>query len=729
MSTLDRAEASPYGRFMTNLRAILVVFAMLVGLLASASPAAAQAEAEWRANPDVLWDVTNPDLTSRHIGQVRALVRDMQEHNGQMYVAGKFLDVKAPDGTTYDQPYLAAFDLETGEWNSSFRPAVGGIVIAIEITPDGRLYASGEMPGGIELFDAATGAKNPTFDPQIANWWGPPAVYDIELVGNDIYLGGTFSSSQGTALSNLAKVDATTGTLDTTWVPTAQFDFVTPRIGGSLVYGLAVDEARGRVYLAGKFGGINENTDASYFATLNTSDGELTAGLPQGLPAGIPNHRTSFSMWMMDVQFSGNEVYVGGQGHQTMVLAADDLAISSTFFTNRGVGDVYAGGDTQVIFVGKDTVWSGCHCWGSVGEFELGSYISAADGVMVYEEYVQWVRDFRDINPFGQQPAGGGFGIDIATETLVPLSFEVTGQAGAYAIVEDSNGRVWFGGQYLSDSVTGRQVEGIVRFSRTDEVVPPVAAPTDFVSTIQTRERVVLRWDAVPGTTSYEVTQDGVTLTPSTSRWFTARDLTAGTSYDFTVQAVFADGSRSAVTEPLTVATDGFELDAPTGFVSTLQTRERAVMTWNGVLGAAEYEITQDGAVVATQSSRWFTARDLTPGTTYDFTVEAVFANGTRTAPTTPLSVTTDGIAADTPTGFISTFQSRERVVLNWSNMGSGVTYEIRQDGILVGTQTSRWFTARNLDAGTAYAFTVQAIYPNGEVSDETSPLSVSTQP
>lgn len=627
---------------MANLRAILVVVAIVGGLLAGAAPTAAQeAEVEWESNPDVLWDVTNPDPNSRHTGPVRALVRDMQEHNGRMYVAGKFLDVKAPDGSTRDQSYLAAFDLETGDWISSFRPDVGGIVYAIDIAADGRLFASGEMPGGVELFDANTGAKDPSFNPQIVNSWGPPAVFDIELVGSDLYLGGTFSSSQGTPLANLARVDAASGTLDTSWVPTTQFDFATPRSGGQLVFGLAVDPDRGRVYLAGKFGGINNNTDAAYFATLNISDGALTPGLPQGLPAGIPNHRTSFSMWMMDVQFQDDEVYVGGQGHQTMILNAADLSLSSTFFTNRGVGDTYAGGDTQVIFVGEDTIWSGCHCWGSVGEFEVGSYINAADGVMVYEEYREWVIDFRDVNPFGQQPAGGGFGIDIATETLVPLSFELTGQAGAYAIVEDSNGRVWFGGQYLSDAVTGRRLEGMVRFSRTDDVPPVVPAPTGLTSTLQTRERAVLRWDRVPGATSYEVTQDGVALAPSASRWFTALGLDAGTTYDFTVQAVFVDGSRSAATAPLSVTTIGLVVESPTGFRSTLQTRERAVLTWDNMGSGVSYEVRQSGVLISTQTSRWFTALGLDAGTTYEFTVQATYPNGAVSAATPPLSVST----------------------------------------------------------------------------------------
>ena len=626
---------------MANLRAILVVVAVLSGLLTGATPAAAQADSAWRSNPDTIWDVTNPDPNSRHTGPVRALVRDMQEHNGRMYVAGKFLEVKAPDGSTHGQPYLAAFDLETGAWISSFRPDVGGIVYAIEIAPDGRLFASGEMPGGVELFDAATGIKDPLFDPQIANSWGPPAVFDIELVGDDLYLGGTFTSSQGTALANLARVDAADGTLDTSWLPTTQFDFVTPRIGGSLVFGLAVDAARDRVYLAGKFGGINNNTDASYFATLNTSDGTLVQGLPQGLPPGIPNHRTSFSMWMMDVQFRDAQVYVGGQGHQTMVLDASDLSLSSTSFTNRGVGDTYAGGDTQVIFIGEDTVWSGCHCWGSVGPFEIGSYINAANGVMVYEEYVEWVIDFRDVNPFGQQAAGGGFGIDIASETLVPVSFEITGQAGAYAIVEDSLGRVWFGGQYLSDSVTGRPIEGIARFSRTDDEPPVVPAPTGFLSTLQTRERAVLRWDLVPGAASYEVTQDGVAQTPSASRWFTALGLAAGTTYDFTVQAVFADGTRSTATAPLSVTTIGIAVETPTGLTSTLQTRERAVLRWDNMGSGVSYQIRQDGVIVGTQTGRWFTALGLAAGTTYGFTVQVTYPNGAVSDETPPLSVST----------------------------------------------------------------------------------------
>lgn len=418
-------------------------------------------------------------MTSRHTNQLRAIVRDLEEFEGNMYVAGKFLDVIAPDGTSSSQPYLARFDLDTGAWDSSFRPEVDDIIYAIEITEDGRLYAGGEMDGGAVLYDARTGARDTSFDPQIENSWGPPAVYDVEVVGDQVYLVGDFTEAQGEGLSNLARVSATTGELDPDWIPTADLDTVTPLWADSLVYAIAVDEALDRVYLAGKFGGINGNDDASYFAIVDPEDGELVPGLRQGLPKGIPNHRDGYSMWMEDVQFTEDRVYVGGNGHQTMTMRASNLGLLNTFYTNNGVGQQATGGDTQVIHVGESTVWSGCHCWSSVGPFQIGSYINGADGVMVEAEYEEWVTDFSTTNPFGQQDVNAGYGVDLATNQLVPLTFDLGGQAGAYAIVEDSLGRLWMGGQFSNVVSTGRSLSGLIRFSTTAQTpdVPDVDPP------------------------------------------------------------------------------------------------------------------------------------------------------------------------------------------------------------------------------------------------------------
>ena len=704
---------------------MLAAVLMLASATLGVTPAEAAQPIEWSTGADNIWDVTTPDPGVRHTGLVRALVRDLVEYNGYMYIGGKFLDVKAPNGTTFSQPYLARFDVDTGVWDDSFRPIVDGMIYAMEITSDGRLFVSGELTGGIALYNANTGARNNTFNPRITNSWGPPAVYDIEVVGNDVYAGGTFTESQGTVLRDLAKVNATSGLLDTGWTPTTNFDDVTPRIGGRNVFGLAVDNARGRVYLAGKFGGINDNMDASYFATLNTTNGDLLTTVPQGLPPGIPNHRESFSMWMMDVQYRGDSVYVGGQGHQTMILNVNTLLPRHTFFSNRGVGDTYAGGDTQVIYLGANTIWSGCHCWGSVGEYELFSYNDEPDGHQTYDEYRQWVIDFRDVNPFGQQKAGGGFAIDIQTEQLVPLSFDVRGQAGAYAISEDSNGRVWFGGQYTKDQASGRVIEGIARFS-------PVTAPegpAGLRTTTQTRERIVLNWQRLDGATSYQINRDGANVGTSDNTWHTDRNLTPGTTYTYTVQAVFADGTLSPESTAITTQTVGNPAVGPTGLRTTTQTRERIVLNWQRLDGATSYQINRDGANVGTSDNTWHTDRNLTPGTTYTYTVQAVFADGTLSPESTAITTQTVGNPAVGPTGLRTTTQTRERIVLNWQRLDGATSYQINRDGANVGTSDNTWHTDRNLTPGTTYTYTVQAVFADGTLSPESTAITTQTLP
>jgi len=94
---------------------------------------------------------------------------------------------------------------------------------------------------------------------------------------------------------------------------------------------------------------------------------------------------------------------------------------------------------------------------------------------MVEAEYNEWANDFATTNPFGQQEVNAGYGIDRATGELVPLTFDLAGQAGAYAIVEDSLGRLWMGGQFTNVVSSDRAVSGMVRFSPEVIVFDPPA--------------------------------------------------------------------------------------------------------------------------------------------------------------------------------------------------------------------------------------------------------------
>ncbi|MFW2381507.1 MAG: two-component regulator propeller domain-containing protein [Acidimicrobiales bacterium] len=531
--------------------------AILGCLVALLFPLTSVSAADVSPITDMAWDVGDADPGVAFTGGIRALVWDIEEHDGTVYVAGKFLNVYADNGDQFPQPYLAAFDLETGEWVHSFQPNPRGPIYAIDITDDGTIIAGGEIPGGLQAIDANSGADVQGFATNITYPSARPAVFDVEIVGDVVYLGGRFTKSGTTTLGNLARVDLNTGALDQSWRPTTQLDTGTPRDGGINVFGLSVDQTRDRVYIAGKFGGVNGNSTAAYFATLNTSSGALRTDVPQGLPPGILSHRELFSMWQHDVQFHADRVYVGGQAHQTLILDATTLKPLRSFFTDRGFGQEFGGGDTQVLHVGKTTVWAGCHCWGVVAEYPLGYRNSAnRSGNQGAAEYRSVMSELNGVQgSFGQRPVSAGYGIDLATGNRVDIDFQLNGQAGAHAMLEDSNGRLWVGGQFTQDTHRKRAVRGLARFSRIEanDANPP--APTGLRSTYQNRDRLVLTWLRRAGAARYEVLQDGVVIGTNVDPWRTVFNLRAGTTYNYSVRAVLTDGTVTAVSAPVAVST------------------------------------------------------------------------------------------------------------------------------------------------------------------------------
>ncbi len=534
--------------------------AALVGIIAAVIVSTPPADAvdDINSATDIIWDVGDAETNVGHTGRIRALVWDIDEYDGRVYLAGKFLNVYDPDGNSFSQPYLAAFDLNTGAWDPTFAPALRGPAYAIDITDDGVIIAGGEIPGGLQAVDATTGADIAGFSTDIRHNWGTGAVFDLEIAGNSVYLGGRFSRTGNQTIANLARVDLATGAFDPNWVPTAQTDTGTPRLGGTNVFGLAVDQGRDRVYVTGKFGSINDDLSAAYFATLNTTDGALRNDVPQGLPPGVLNHRESFSMWQHDVQFRDDRVYVGGQAHQTLILDASTLAPLRSHFTNRGNGDQYGGGDTQVLYVGRNTVWAGCHCWGALAEYPIGSNNDDnPDGQQSYDEYREVLAELRDVEgSYNQRKVSGAYGIDIETGDVLPVNFELKGQGGAWAIFEDSNGRMWAGGQFTRDSARDRFIRGIVRFSPPGAPDPEPAGPTGFRNTYQNRERLVFNWQRVTNAASYEILQDGTVIGTATGQWFTHRNLPAGTTWTYTVRAILNDGTTTAQSDPITASTN-----------------------------------------------------------------------------------------------------------------------------------------------------------------------------
>ncbi|NLA34789.1 MAG: hypothetical protein GX868_03765, partial [Actinobacteria bacterium] len=76
-------------------------------------------------------------------------VWDFAEIGTTVFVGGIFTGVQRnaddPTSSVIAQPYLAAFDRDTGEWISTFRPTFDRAVYALDVAPDGTLLVGGEF--------------------------------------------------------------------------------------------------------------------------------------------------------------------------------------------------------------------------------------------------------------------------------------------------------------------------------------------------------------------------------------------------------------------------------------------------------------------------------------------------------------------------------------------------------------------------------------------------------
>lgn len=139
----------------------------------------------------------------------------------RIFVGGDFTQVALPDGTILDQAYLYAYDIDTGELDHNFLPTLNNPVDALEASDTGDgVYVGGRFwrwetdagvafPLRVAKLDAF-GALDTSFAVQAS-----ARVITLELVGDDLYLGGDFLEVSGVPIAGLARVDATTGELDT----------------------------------------------------------------------------------------------------------------------------------------------------------------------------------------------------------------------------------------------------------------------------------------------------------------------------------------------------------------------------------------------------------------------------------------------------------------------------------------------------------------------------------
>lgn len=266
--------------------------------------------------------VARPDTTPAAAPSFDASVHSMAYTNRHFFIGGDFTSA-SHDGEQAARHHLAAVDAE-GRL-TDFAPEVDGPVTVM--ASDGQyLYISGDFTKvdghkqpRLARVDQSTGALDTSFRPGIDG-----TVHELETYGKRLYVGGDLAGR------HLIALNAADGTESTEFTPTVDRP----------VY--ALHATASRLYIGGEFTEVNGDP-ASHLAALRSSSGTRDTEF-----APRPRHSVH------DIIESGRKVFTAGGGRldaYTLSGAQDWGHATDGEVTELSThdGEIYAAGDFQQV--------------------------------------------------------------------------------------------------------------------------------------------------------------------------------------------------------------------------------------------------------------------------------------------------------------------------------------------------------------------------------------------
>ncbi|MWV43283.1 chitinase [Paenibacillus sp. HJL G12] len=191
----------------------------------------------------------------------------------------------------------------------------------------------------------------------------------------------------------------------------------------------------------------------------------------------------------------------------------------------------------------------------------------------------------------------------------------------------------------------------------------------------------------------------------------------------------------------LQVTTSPSDTSAPTTpahLNSPSQTSTTITLNWDASqdnVGVTGYDVYQGQTLLSRVTGTSYTATNLTPQTSYTFTVKAADAAGNISGASDPLTVSTLAQASDTqaptaPKNAASSAVTASTVTLTWtaSTDNVGVTgYQVFNGNTNIGTTLTPSYTVTGLTPNTSYTFKVKAYDAVGNLSPFSNTVTVKT--
>src|SRR6266478_5796804 len=267
----------------------------------------------------------------------------------------------------------------------------------------------------------------------------------------------------------------------------------------------------------------------------------------------------------------------------------------------------------------------------------------------------------------------------------------------------------------------------------------PPSMPTGLTVTAAGSTGANLSWNASTdnvGVTGYIVSRDGIEAGTTATTTYAETGLSPGVTYSYSVAARDAAGNRSHASPNARFnIADTTPPTTPTGLTATVAGSTGANLSWNAStddVGVTAYILLRNGVQVATPATTSLTDTGLSAATTYSYTVAARDAAGNISPNSASVSVTTASVAdttpPSTPTGLTGAAAGSTGANLSWnaSTDNVGVTgYIVRRNGVQVETPATTSFADTGLSAATTYSYTVAARDAAGNISPNSTSVSI----
>jgi hypothetical protein len=339
-----------------------------------------------------------PALSSLTMPSFNGTVRTVAYAGSTVYLGGDFT-AAIVKGKSVTRSHLAAIDAGSGAL-LSWAPVADGQVRALAVSGT-SVYVAGDFAtvGGqkrdsLARLDATTGAVSSTFKHTITG-----APYAAVAANGRLYLGGTISAVDGQTRSKLAAFNLTTGALDAAWKPTAD-DQV-----------MALAAGAGRIYAGGKFHKVDSIAGYDRLVALDPVKATVVTAFKPKPPV---------ITYAIAVTPGGVYSAHGGQGGK----------ISAYSLTGANRWTATFDGDAQAVAVLGDTVYAGGHFDKACRTPKTGDHGVCVDGSDVRVKLAA---------------------LDAGTGTLLPWTADANGVEGVFALTASpALGAVAAGGAFTT---------------------------------------------------------------------------------------------------------------------------------------------------------------------------------------------------------------------------------------------------------------------------------------